>query len=816
MHDLALDLRLGLRLLVRRPAFAALVIALLGLGIGASVTVFALVEALLLRPLPYEHAERLVRVYGSNPERGWDRFGTSAPDLRDQRERIASLDRLEAYHYAEANLASERGADRVEFLWVTPTIFETVGAAAAVGRTFAPGEDAPGRNRVVVLGHGFWQRRFGGDPEVVGQRVRADGEELEIIGVMPEGFFLPAPDIAFWRPLDIPGDPNGRGARYLSVIGRLAEPGAQARAGEELATVARALAAAYPDTNFGWTVTLVPARDWIAGDARGVVLLLWGAVGAVLLVASANVGTLLLARADSRRTEMATRAALGANRSRLLRQVLVECLVLAGAGGALGLALAAAAIRALPLVPGIDLPRLEEVRLGAPVALFALGLSLATVLLFGLAPAAALSRSAFHRLRTRALGGRGRLTAGLVFGQVGIAMLLLVGSALVLGSLLSLVRVDPGFDPDRLLAMRVAPPLPALEQAESMERLLELFRASRTEAGAFYDTLLERLRGVPEVSSVAAINFTPLAGGWWLTGVVIDGQPRPDHEQPSAAFRAVTAGYFETAGIELARGRAFVPGDDRDGAPLVAVIDRQLAHDLVGDADPIGLRIRVDEVPLEPYTIVGVVDSVRQTGLDAPLEPTVYVPFRQAYMGFGDGWAMTILARTYVDASAVADRLRREVEAVRPDLPVFDVTPMDRFVAGGTASRRAAALVLTSFAGVSLLLAAIGVFGVMAQKLEREAPALALRMALGARPLDVVTRVVRQGLLLVLGGGAIGLLAARAAAPLLRSRLFGISPDDPRVYLVALGTLALAALAACAMPARRAARIEAAEALRTE
>jgi putative ABC transport system permease protein len=390
-----------------------------------------------------------------------------------------------------------------------------------------------------------------------------------------------------------------------------------------------------------------------------------------------------------------------------------------------------------------------------------------------------------------------------------------VGSALLLGSLISLVRVDPGFEPKGLLAMRVAPPHD-IEATDSLEEMLARFRASRSAAGAFYDVLLERLRGMPEVASAAAINFTPLAGKWWLTGIQLEGRPLPPAEEPAASFRAVTAGYFETAGIELVRGRVFEQADDRDGAPLVAIIDRELARAMFGDADPLGARVHVDEIPPEPYTVVGVVESVRQSALDAPIEPSIYVPFRQAYMGFGDGWAMTLLARTRVDPSVVADRLRAEVEAVRPDLPVFEVTTMDRFVASGTAARRAAATVIAAFAVAALALAAIGVFGVTAQRVERGAPALALRIALGAGPRDVAALVLRRGLMLVLAGGAAGLLAARALAPALRSRLYGIAPDDPRVYAVALGALALAALLACALPARRAVRLDPVKALRGE
>lgn len=816
LENLALDLRHGLRLLARRPAFGATVVALLALGIGASVTVFALVDALLLRPLPYEHADRLVRLYGSNPDRGWERFGVSAPDLRDLRERASTLDGLEAYQYAEANLASDRGAERVESLLVTPRLFELVGAKPLLGRTFDSEEGPNGRDRVVVLGHGFWQRRFGADPDVIGQRVRADGLELEVIGVMPAGFFLPTAEIAYWRPFDLEGEISTRGARYLSVLGRTADGTPATRAAEELRGIAAALATEYPDTNGGWTTVLVGARDWIVGDSRSVVLWLWGAVSAVLLVACANVATLLLTRADARRAEMATRAALGGDRSRLFRQVLVECLALAAAGGVLGLGLATFAIRALPGLSGLDLPRLEAVSLGAPVAVFALAATAATVLAFGLVPAARLSRSAFERLRSRSVGGGGRVTAALVFVQVGTAVLLLVGSTLLLGSLWSLTRVDPGFDSERLLAMRVSPPMTPFDDTLSLEAMLDRFRASRTEAGAYYDVLLERLRGLPEVESAAAINFAPLAGSWWLTGIELESERRPPAEQPAASFRAVTAGYFETARIELLRGRTLADQDDRDGAPLVAVIDAELARTLFGDRDPLGARILVDEVPGDPYTVVGVVGSVRQTSLDAQLEPSVYVPFRQAYMGFGDGWAMTLLVRTRVDPSAVADRLRSEVEAVRSDLPVFEVMPMTRFVASGTAARRVAAGVVAGFAVAALLLAAIGVFGVTAQRVERSAPALALRVALGARPRDVVSLVVRHGLLVVLAGGVAGTLAARALAPALRSRLFGVAPDDARVYLLVLGVLALAALAACALPAIRAARIDPVSALRGE
>jgi predicted permease len=804
MRDLRLDLRSGLRQLARRPGFAVVVVALLALGIGASVTVFALVEALLLRPLPYEHADRLVRLHGSNPERGWDSFGVSSPDLLDLRARATLLDALGAYHYAEANLATERGAERVDALWVTPGIFELVGASPQLGRTFAADEAPAGRNRVIVLGHGFWLRRFGGDPDVVGRRVHADGEELEVIGVMPAGFFLPVADLAYWRPFDVVSDPSGRGARWLSVIGRTA-PGVSAKqAQEELRALAAALESEHPETNDGWTMTARGARDWIAGDARSVVLLLWAAVSAVLLVACANVATLMLARAGARRAEMATRAALGASRARLVRLVVVESLVLALLGGALGFVLGQVVIDRLQSLPGSTVPDGVELRLDGRLLLFAWGVALFAALLASLAPALRTARvdlqSTIKTGSAKGSAGRDPLRAALVAAQVALAVLVLIGSALVLRSFLALSRTETGLRTESVLTLQV--PLPA-SRYDSDEKIR-----------AFYAQLLDRVAALPGVEQTGAINLLPLQNWGYNGNFEVEGyEPKSVSDAPFAEFRVVSSGYFAALGVPLLDGRmpredAPLAGDDAAFAGEV-LVNRRLAERHWPGESAVGKRVGFGDGNW--LTVAGVVGDVRNVGLQREVSPEMYLP-----LAASPSPSMSLVLRTSVAPETLAGAVRAAVHEIDPDQPVAQVQTMQQVVSSYLSDSRFNSLLLGLFGLLSLLLAMAGVFGFLSYIVSQRTRELGLRVALGARQRDVVRLVLRQTLVLAGSGALLGVLAAMGLTRFLEGQLHGVEPIDPLSFgVVVIGLLGVSIIASW-VPARRAARVDPMTTLRAE
>jgi putative ABC transport system permease protein len=825
LEVLAQDLRFALRTLRKSPLFTLVAILTLALGIGGNTVLFSVVDQVLLRPLPYPRADELVRVWASNPGRGWRRFEVSSQDFDDWRSGSRSFAQLAVYSPRAGNLTGGGDPLRVDYVVATASLWPLLGVEPLLGRTFTAEEDAPGRGEAAVVSYGFWRSYLGGDRGALGRHLTVGGEAVTVVGVMPPGFGFPDADTQLYKPFGT--DRNrfgGRGAHWLDAVGRLAPGVSLATAQAEISTLAEGLAREYPDTNTGYGVLLEPLHEVEVGEARPALLVLWAAVGLILLIAAANLAGLLLARGIGRRQELALRAALGARRPRLLRQLLSESLLLALAGGACGLALAYGALAALPATAlGATLPRIDQVSLDLPVLAFCLGLSLATGLLFGLLPALTATRTdpapALKEGGGRGGGRDGRSRAVLVVAEVALAVVVLVGAGLLLRSFARLLGVDPGFDPQGLLTLRLEPPQAPLPEDLDLDQMLARLGEDRSRAVAFYDELLGRLAALPGVRAAAAINRRPLAGTYWNSSYTIAGRPRPQPgQEPDTYFRTVTPGYFTTLGIPLVAGRVLGRGDVA-GAPGAVVISRAMAAASWGDDDPLGARITFDD-PDEPhalwYTVVGVVGDVRASDLETAGQPMAYATFAQSRFGHFGNWGMDLVVRTAGDPLALAAAVRGQVRALDPTLPAFAVRSMAEVVGGALAARRVNALLVGLLAAVALGLAAVGLYGVIAYSVSRRRHEIGLRMALGATPGAVVGRVVGRGMALVAAGVALGLAGAALATRLLASLLYGVGATDPATYAAVALLLAAVALLACAVPARRAARVDPAAAFRAE
>ncbi len=796
MSGFSSDVRLAMRRMAKNPGFALAVAGVLALGIGSAASIFTVVEAVLLRPLPYPDPARLLVVWETQP--GLGKASISAPDLRDWRAEVKALD-FAAFTGAGLNLTGRDQPERLASTLTDDSFFRVLRARAALGRTYGPG--ARGE---VVLSDAAFRRLFAGDPGIIGKQITLDGQSHEVVGVLPAGFSYPNLTEAWMAapeaiPLP-PGAPKSlldqRGSHYLRAIARLA-PGAsleQARA--QLAALGERLEAAWPDNNKGHRAGVGLLQDEVVGRVTGQLFALLAGVGLVLLIACANVAGLQLAQVAARQREVATRLALGATRFQLVRQLLTESVLLSCAGALLGLVLARWGVDALVALAGKGLPRGQEVHLDAGVLAFIAGVALASGLLSGLAPAVLASRqSSLAGLKDGSAAGfgRARVRSALVVAEVALALVLLAGAGLLVRSFLALRGADPGFEPAGALTLRIS-------RTNVPEESL----------APFYAELLRRVATLPGVSAAGAVKYLPFAGSNENSDMSIEGRARGPGERFLIEVQGVEGDYFSAMGIKLLQGRLLGPQDGPKAAP-VALVNQAMASRYWAGQDAVGKRFSRDSDGKPPWIlVVGVVGDVRPDLGEAPL-PEAYFPLAQDPARF-----VTIIVRGAGDPGALSSGLRREIAALDPNLPVFGLQPLEQVVAASLAVRRASALLLAAFSALALLLAALGVYAMMAYAVVQRTREIGVRRALGAEEKTVTAMVIRQGMKLALLGVAIGAPLSLLLSRLLASQLYGVAPADALTHASVAALLALTALLACWLPARRAARVSPLVALRSE
>jgi putative ABC transport system permease protein len=817
MDTLIQDVRYSIRQLARSPGFTAVAVLTLALGLGANTAIFSVVHAVLLQPLPYPDAERLAMVWVSNPGEGIDKDVASFPLFADWRQQAKSFEQVVAYAARGFTLTGHGEPEQLRGAAVAAGFFPMLGVPAALGRVLLDEENLPGHEKVVVLGHGLWQRRFAGDPAVVGQTVALNGARYTVVGVMPRGFAFPEP-AELWTPMAPVGQFEAlvasRGSLWLSVTGRLKPGVSWAAAQAEMDTVAAAINQAYPDQSH-YGVKLQPLHEAVSGDVRPALFLMLGAVGLVLLIACANVANLLLARASSRRREIAIRAALGASRGRVVRQLLTESSLLGVAGGALGLLLASFGVEAFVAANPRALPRLETVHVDGTILFFALTASLLTGLVFGLVPAIQTFREGVsdhlgEATRGSSEGGRGhRLRSAFVVAETAVALMLLVGAGLVVRSFVRILNLDPGLDASQVMTLHLV--LPETRYAE----------ADRVHA--FYDRVLTDLRALPGVRSAGGassllLDRLPNSGTMRVQGVPA---PPPGTPEEPVTTDSVTTGFFETLHVPLERGRLFEARDAHPAeelragpVPSVVVVNEALVRRFFPGQDPLGRRITFGN-PANPKVnwseIVGVVGDMRRSGLDKEPRAEAY-----AFEGQVPDNGLYLALRADGDLFAVARAAQKAVWAIDPDQPIASMRPLEDMLRATVAARRLSTGLLAAFGALALLLAALGIYGVMAFSAASRTRELGIRLALGAQPRDVLRLILEDGARLSALGVGLGVLGALAASRAVSSLLFGISPSDPLTLALVVALLGSVSLLACYIPARRATRVDPVVALRQE
>ncbi|HWP42569.1 MAG TPA: ABC transporter permease [Blastocatellia bacterium] len=800
LEELGQDLRYGARMLVKNPGFTVVAVIMLALGIGANTAIFSVVNAVLLRPLDYEDPDRLVTVLENNWQKGWTRFAVAPGNFAAWREQNQVFEQMAAFTGSSFTLVGEGEPEQLPGTRASANLFALLGVKPALGRDFLPEEDHPGGERVVIVSHRLWQRRFGADPGLVGKPLTLNGQSYTVVGVMPAGFLFPNPRTELWVPVAFSaGDLGNRGGHDYVAIARLKPGVTLEQAQTEMSAIAARLEEQYPETNAAWGARVTLLVEEVVGDVRPALLALVCAVAFVLLIACANVANLLLARAAARQKEVAIRAALGSSRSRLLRQLLTESVLLSLLGGAFGMLLAAWGVDALVSLGPANIPRLSQVGIDGRVLGFAFLISLATGIIFGLAPALQasqtdLSESLKEGGRSSSAGaGSQRLRRLLVVAEVALALALLVGAGLMIKSFVRLSEVETGFDSQNVLTAQITLPQSRYDD--------------RQQQAAFFRQVLARIEALPGVESVGAASPLPFTGDR-LYSFIVEGHPTDN--VPSANYYAVSPDYFVTMGIPLLKGRFFTEADMAE-SPRVAIINETMARRYFPDEDPIGKRMNITNGPEVMREIVGVVGDVKQYGLDTQSPAQMYEPYLQRpYPG------MTLVVRAASEPAGLIDAVRREVLAVDKEQPIARAQTMEEIIAKSVAPRRFSVILLAAFAAVALTLAAVGIYGVMSYLISQRTHEIGVRMALGAGRRDVLRLVVGQGMRLALLGVGIGLLAAFALTRLMESLLFGVSATDPLTYIVVALLLATSALLACYVPARRATKVDPLLALRYE
>ena len=814
MVNLWQDLRYGARLLVRKPGFTLVAIITLALSIGANTAIFSLVNAVLLRQLPFEQPDQLVQVW--SVYNAGDRYPFSVPDFCDYRDQTQSL-KLAALSVWNGNLTGNGEPERVPGVRISADAFQMLGVKALAGRTLLPPDDQPGNQRVVVLSHGFWQRRFGAELRALGQPLMLNGTNYEVVGVLPPDFIFPYfPDVEFAIPLAPDADPSRHvrsSTSFLRLLARLNPGVAQPQAEAEMNAISGQLRQKYPETNGNKLgVKLISLHDGIVGNYRRALWVLFGAVALVLLIACANLANLLLVRAAGRHKEMAIRSALGATRYRLIRQLLIESMLLAAAGTLPGLLLAVWGGELLLRLSPTSLPRAQEIGIDGDVLAFTIIISLLSGLLFGLAPAWQASRADLnHGLKeggkgTGGGGGRNRVRSLLVMAEVALALVLLIGSGLFIKSFQKVQEVNPGFDAGNLLLVRLALPQSNYPDRDAVAR--------------FYEQAESRIEKLPGVQSLAAINIVPLSS--YTSSVefnVVGRPPAPREQTPRTQYRIASPGYFRTLGIPLMAGREFTEQDAASSAPVL-VINQRLAQRFFSDGNPVGEHLSIDDNDQGPRAleIVGVVGDVKQSGPEGNPTFDIYLPLHQVHADSVRFLRtnLNLVIRTTTDPLALSTAVRLELQFVDRDVPASSIGTMEQALAATLAPRRFNLFLLSIFAAVALLLAATGIYAIVAYSVTQRTHEIGIRLALGARTNSVLRLVIGQSMKPALIGIGIGLVAAFALTRLMASLLFDVSATDPATFALIALLLTGVVLLACYFPARRAAKVDPMIALRYE
>jgi putative ABC transport system permease protein len=812
METLFKDLGYGIRSLVKHPGFTAIAIITLALGIGANTAMFSVVNAVLLRPLPYADPARLVTIWEESPQRGLYQLPVSLANLRDWVEQNHTFDQISAYTFTNLNLTGAGEPARLLTVRTSANLFPLVGATPLLGRAFLPEEDREGANRVVILGHHLWQSRFGSDPGIIGKSLTLNNESHTVVGVMSGKFQFPVgfgymgkvlnDPVDFYVPLAASSRETQRGNYSFFAIGRL-KPGAtidQAQA--EMTTIERRLEQQYPDGNTGIGISLVPTQEQTVKEIRPALLVLLGAVGFLLLIACANIANLLLARATSRKKEFAIRAALGASRLRVLRLLLTESLLLSLVGGGLGLLLAVWGTGALMALTPDNIPRFNEVGVDARVFVFTLAVSLVTGIIFGLIPGINAGKPDLNEaLKEGSRGSMGsaagkRTRSALVVVEVALSLVLLVGAGLMIKSFFRLQQTNLGFNPENVLTVRLT--LPASKYPEDRQQT------------AFFKDALDRLQSLTGVQSAGATTSLPLTLTLSGSDFRIEGRPEPEAgKEMIINTSSVSPGYFRTLGAPLIKGRDFSDRDKSD-APQTAIINDDLARIYFPNEDPLGRRITFDDGG-SWISIIGVVGDMKQLGQDVSSKPEVYFPYFQVASP-----SMSIVVRTAANPASLTAAVKSQIQMSDRDLPIAETKTMQQLLTDSNSGRRFNLILLTGFALVALMLAMVGIYGTMSYTVAQRTHEIGIRVAVGAQARDVFRMVIGQGMILAIIGVAFGLAGAFALTRLMASMLFGVEPTDPATFIIIAVLLAGVALVACYIPGRRAMKVDPLVALRYE
>lgn len=820
MDSILQDISYGIRSLIKTPSFTAIAVIVLALGIGANTSIFTIVNAVLLRPLPYPGSDQLVMLWETNPrfQIGIDTLPVTHGNFMDWREQNSVFEYFTALGVGSWGLTGAGEPERISGASVSPNFFRLMGTEPKLGRAFRDDEDKPDAGKVVVISHSLWQRRFASEPGVLGKTMTLDGETYTVIGITPEGFQFPrAKEMPYfvgvstqtdlWRPMILGDDfiNKNRANHQLCVMARIKPGVTSERAQSEMTAIAERLEQSYPDSNQGIGVKVVPLNEQVVGNVRAALLVLLGTVALVLLIACANVANLLLARSAARQKEMAIRTALGASRGRLVRQLLTEALLLSMTAAVAGTMLSLWGTNAMLSLSRENLPRAYEIAVDVRVLGFTVAIALLTSVIFGLTPA--LEASKINLSESLKEGSRGlsrglrsnHLRSLLVISEIALSLVLLIGAGLMIKSLASLLKVDPGFKPDNTVTMHMS--------------LLGSKYPSPNHQNAFFREVTHRVENLPGVQSVGLISSAPLSGGVYAGGFSIEGRVATSETDDFVADRRmISPDYFKALGIPLLKGRAFTDRDDQT-SPGVVVVSDSWARRFLPNEDPIDKRIKLGgRDSTRPWlSIVGIAGDVRDTALESNARPCVYIPYPQ-FPSSG----MTLAVRAAFDPKLLISAIRDEVWAVDKEQPITDLKTMDQYVAESVSPRRFNAMLLAIFAGLALVLASVGIYGVMAYSVTQRTHEIGIRVALGAQSSHVIRLVVGRGMALVLSGVAIGLAGALALTRVMTSLLYGVSATDPLTFGVVSGVLVAVALLANYIPARRATRIDPMVALRYE